>query len=111
MTKHEFKVVVRLLSAEKEAFLPTVVTLNKWTDREKLVEFPQFPQYLFGRIRASSKDKLFVLQTMGVIRFSGVNKGSGYGYETVPDQQTSNLKIISESKAIVNPIPFMIEGH
>ncbi|MBF0456423.1 MAG: UpxY family transcription antiterminator [Nitrospirae bacterium] len=106
--RHEFKVLERLLKAQKEAFLPSVQRLSKWKDRKKLVEFPLFPNYLFVRTLSSSEDKRVVLQTQGVVCFVGTNSGR---YCSVPDEQIASLMKIIESNEPVNPYPFLREGH
>ncbi|WP_420266048.1 UpxY family transcription antiterminator [Candidatus Magnetominusculus dajiuhuensis] len=108
--RHEFKVLERLVKAQKEAFLPSVHRLSKWKDRKKLVEFPLFPNYLFVRSIDGPEDKRLVLQTQGVVCFVGSNHG-GCGYESVPDEQIASLMKIIESKETVNPYPFLMEGH
>lgn len=106
--RHEFKVLERLLKAQKEAFLPSVQRLSKWKDRKKLVEFPLFPNYLFVRTLSGSEDKRVVLQTQGVVCFVGANSGT---YNSVPDEQIASLMKIIESNETMNPYPFLREGH
>jgi len=56
-----------------ESYLPVVARERQWKDRRKLVEFPLFPSYVFGRFRLH--DVHAVLTTPGVstiVRASGI---------------------------------------
>lgn len=63
----EKKVYQQLLNKKQECYLPTYISLRKWSDRMKRVELPLFPSYLFVRINWSNM--LDILQTDGVVRF------------------------------------------
>src|SRR5208282_4589616 len=56
-----------LLRMGIETFLPLQKQLRKWSDRNKEVEMPLFPGYIFVKIDLSQK--LEVLSVPGVVRF------------------------------------------
>lgn len=106
--RHEFKVSERLKETGVEVFLPAVERLRKWKDRKKRILFPLFPCYLFVNIAKSHEDKLTVLMTKGVVRFLGAIPGEP---ETIPEEQILSLKKVIESKAEIDPYPYLQEGH
>lgn len=62
--RHE-KLVDRLLGERGfETFLPLMPRVSEWKDRKKVVEWPLFPSYVFGRF--SQADMTRVLSTPGV---------------------------------------------
>jgi transcriptional antiterminator NusG len=106
--RHEFKVCERLLNAGVEVFLPAVERLSRWMDRNKLILFPLFPCYLFVHIAKNHDDKLTVLKTKGVVRILSTIPGDP---DPVPDEQIISLKRIVETKANVDPYPYLQEGQ
>lgn len=67
MPHHEKKIHTKLQKEGINSYLPTQVTLKKWSDRKKKVTEPLFSCYLFVQI--SIKDYYKVLNTPGVIRY------------------------------------------
>ena len=49
------------------AFCPVIKSLKKWADRNKMIETPLFPSYVFVKVNAS--EQLKVKQVPGVINF------------------------------------------
>ena len=45
--RHEKKVFTKLSEAGIAAFLPTIKSLRIWTDRQKYIDDPLFPSYVF----------------------------------------------------------------
>jgi transcriptional antiterminator NusG len=107
-SRHEFKVLERLQQASIETFLPAVERLSRWKDRNKLIQFPLFPGYLFVHTSGSSHDNLTVLKTKGVVRFLGPLPGEP---EPIPDEQIFSLQKVIESKASIDPYPYLQEGQ
>lgn len=62
-SRHEFVASSELKQKGIETFLPSVMKLNQWKDRKKLVEFPLFPGYLFVHVPPSPEEFLNVLKT------------------------------------------------
>lgn len=107
-SRHEFQVLERLSKAGVETFLPAVERLSRWKDRNKIVRFPLFPCYLFVHITRSHHDTLTVLKAKGVVRFLGAVPGEP---ETVPEEQVVSLKKLIESKANIDPYPYLKKGQ
>jgi transcription antitermination factor NusG len=68
-----------------------VARKRQWTDREKLVEFPLFPSYVFGRF--SLREMHEVLTTPGV---STVVRSNGYP-TPIPEADISNVQRFVEA--------------
>jgi transcriptional antiterminator NusG len=97
-----------LSNAGIEVFLPAVERLSKWKDRNKLIQIPLFPCYIFVHTTNNHRDRLAVLKTKGVIRFLGVVSGEP---ESIPEEQIVSLKKVVESKATFDPYPYLREGQ
>jgi transcription antitermination factor NusG len=107
-SRHEFKVADRLIKSGIEVFLPAAERLTEWKDRNKLVRFPLFPCYLFVHTTRSHHEKLTVLKTQGVINF--LNSAPGEP-ESIPEEQIISLKQAVESKAQLDPYPYLQAGQ
>lgn len=55
-----------------EIFLPLCERRRRWSDREKLVEFPLFPGYIFCRIAPGKRFPLLTIP--GAVQFVGLGK-------------------------------------
>jgi transcription antitermination factor NusG len=66
-SRHEKMVACQLQNQSVVTFLPLVSQLRRWSDRQKLVEFPLFPGYAFVRVVCDPEERLRVLQTEGVV--------------------------------------------
>lgn len=97
--RHE-KQVSRLLDERGfEVFLPVVSRLRRWHDREKVVEFPLFPSYVFARCHGTDLGR--VIATPGVVevvRFDGRPVA-------VPDEEIANIKRLSAGLSPDGPEP------
>ena len=49
--RHEKKVTEQLSKLAVDAFLPTVKSLRKWSDRKKYIDAPLFPSYVFVNLK------------------------------------------------------------
>lgn len=49
--RHEKKVTEQLSRLAVDAFLPTVKSLRKWSDRKKYIDAPLFPSYVFVNLQ------------------------------------------------------------
>jgi transcription antitermination factor NusG len=71
--QNEKSVVKHLSIREIESFLPTYDAVRVWKNRQRMkITLPLFPTYLFVRI--SSKERVKVLQSPGVLRIVGNSK-------------------------------------
>lgn len=70
-SRHEKQVDRLLRERGFETFLPLAPRVSQWKDRKKMVEWPLFPSYVFGRF--SLADAHRVLGTPGVATLVKVN--------------------------------------
>ncbi len=63
--RHEKQVEILLREREIESYLPLVRARRQWKDRVKLVDWPLFPSYVFGRFAMDDLSR--VLATRGVV--------------------------------------------
>ena len=109
-SRHEFQVYERLAGAGIETFLPAVEKLSRWKDRNKLIQFPLFPGYLFVCTDRSHHARLTVLKTKGVVRLLGAVPGEPEPVP-VPDEQVLSLKKVIEAGTALDPYPYLKEGQ
>lgn len=106
-SRHE-KLVARQLEKQGiHSFLPVVTKINNWSDRRKQVEEPLFSGYAFVRLNHSSRDRLRVLQTQGVVNFVGV-QGCGI---PIPDHEIENINLLLASKIAYQERPYLHIGQ
>jgi transcription termination/antitermination protein NusG len=106
-SRHEFIVRDALLKCGIDTFMPTYRKLRKWKDRNKIIEFPLFPGYVFVGLPGTETEKNSVLKTRGVVRFIGRTAGEA---EVVPFEQIYSLMRIVESGEDIDPYPGLTEG-
>lgn len=107
--RHEKQVELLLQQRGFESYLPLVPQMRQWKDRKKLVEFPLFPSYVFGRF--TLKELHGVLTTPGVSTIVRAN-----GYPTpIPERDIENVRrfatAISETGIEPEQRPFLAEGQ
>lgn len=107
-SRHESQVNERLSGSGIDTFLPTIVRLNTWKDRNKLVKLPLFAGYLFVHIKRNHNTLLTVLRTKGVVRILGNSSGDP---EPVPEDQILFLRKLVEIKTSLDPYPYLQEGQ
>jgi transcription termination/antitermination protein NusG len=107
-SRHEFQVSQRITGTGIEAFLPSVERLRRWKDRNKLLQFPLFPGYLFVHTDRSHHARLAILKTKGVVGILGTVPGEP---EPVPDDHILSLKKLVDNKAALDPYPYLEEGQ
>lgn len=92
-SKCEFKVADSLLEMQIENFLPTRKVLRKWSDRQKSIEAPLFPGYIF--IYANEYERLKSIELKQVAKcLSDFGKPA-----VVPEWQIMTLKkMLTEEK-------------
>jgi transcription termination/antitermination protein NusG len=105
-SRHEKKAHAELLEKGIQSFLPLFAEKHKWSDRQRVVEVPLFPQYLFVRVAASSEERVSVLRTSGVISLVGT-RGTGI---PVPDAQIERIQRIIDQKIPYNPHLYLNVG-
>jgi transcription antitermination factor NusG len=105
-SRHEKRANAELQEKGIQSFLPLFAEKHKWSDRQRVVDVPLFPQYLFVRIAASSDERISVLRTNGVVALVGT-KGSGIA---IPDAQIERIQRVIEQKVPYNPHLYLNVG-
>lgn len=107
--RHEKRVDALLRERGIETFLPLVQRERQWADRKKLVEFPLFPSYLFGRFTLRGVHQ--VLTTPGV---STIVRTGGRP-TPIPDEELDNVRLFAEALSLSGidpePRPYVEEGQ
>ncbi|HEY0808602.1 MAG TPA: UpxY family transcription antiterminator, partial [Longimicrobiales bacterium] len=107
--RHEKMVETQLRQRGLESYLPLVQQVRQWSDRKKVVQFPLFPSYVFGRF--TLREVHAVLTTPGV---STIVRASGYP-TPIADTELENVKrfAIGLAEAGIEPEtrPFLVEGQ
>jgi transcription antitermination factor NusG len=85
--------------------LPLCRLRRQWSDRIKVIEQPLFPGYLFGRF--CTKDRVRVLQTLGVKQIVGI----GNTPAAIDDNEIDNLKALVSSDRPLLPWPYLRAGQ
>jgi transcription termination/antitermination protein NusG len=102
-SRHEKKVAFELREKGVYAFLPLARQVHRWSDRNKEVEVPLFPGYVFVNTVTVPEARVSVLRTPGVASFVG-NHGKG---TPIPDKQIQDIQAILEGRVPVATHPFL----
>jgi len=105
--RHEKKVARELLGKSVCNFLPLLSEKHSWSDRQREVQVPLFPGYVFVRLQDDLDGRIPVLRTMGVVGFVG---GRGLG-SAIPDDQIQAIQSVLDAKVPVGPYPFLKIGQ
>jgi transcription antitermination factor NusG len=105
-SRHEKKAHAELQEKGVQSFLPLFAEKHKWSDRQRVVDVPLFPQYLFVRIAVSNDERISVLRTNGVVGLVGT-KGSGIA---IPDAQIERIQRVIDQKIPYNPHLYLNVG-
>ena len=107
--RHEKQVEAQLRERGFESYLPLVEQVRKWSDRTKVVQFPLFPSYVFGRFTLHELHT--ILTTPGV---STIVRARGYP-SPIPDADLENVRrfasVLADSGLEPAPAPFFDEGQ
>jgi transcription antitermination factor NusG len=105
-SRHEKAVATQLEQKGVENYLPLLSQDRKWSDRIKSVSLPLFPNYVFARCSPAGKERLLILQTLGVIRIVG----SGSILEQIPEKQLQDVRALLDQVSC-EPYPFCRAGQ
>jgi transcription elongation factor/antiterminator RfaH len=107
--RHEKRVAQTLEERGFESFLPIVREERQWKDRKKLVEFPLFPSYVFGRFSIS--------EVYAVLSIPGISTIVRMQGQPVPirDEDIANVRrfalALSNTGIQVEAVPFIDAGQ
>jgi transcription antitermination factor NusG len=102
--QHERNVATLLSSKGFQVFLPTYVTVHRWSDRKKQVTLPLFPGYVFFVDQAERR--LQILSTPGVHTILTLGKAPAL----IPEDQIEAIRRAVNSPFRVSPHPFLKSG-
>jgi transcription antitermination factor NusG len=107
--RHEKRVQQMLVERGVETFLPVVERERQWRDRRKLIEFPLFPSYVFGRFPL--EESVRVLSVPGV---AGLVKTDGRP-APIPDDELENVRrfaeLLQRGGIEPEPCPYFMQGE
>lgn len=104
--RHERKVAAALGEKGVSVFLPLFGEKRQWSDRQRFVESPLFPQYAFVRIPSDTSARIPVLRTNGVRGFVG-KRGAGL---PVPDSEIDAIRAVLAQDVPFKPHSFLNIG-
>ncbi len=105
--RHEKRVAGELQEKGIQALVPLSSQKRKWSDRERVVEFPLFPQYVFVRVAQTLAARVAVLRTNGITSFVGT-RGIGIA---IPEEQIERIQRVTEQVIPVTAHPFLNVGE
>ncbi|HEY0704535.1 MAG TPA: UpxY family transcription antiterminator [Candidatus Acidoferrales bacterium] len=105
--RHEKKVATELKEKGIGSLVPLRAHKRQWSDRERTVEFPLFPQYVFVRIAQNLDTRVAVLRTNGITSFVGT-RGIGI---PIPEEQIERIQRVSTAAVPVTEHPFLNVGE
>lgn len=108
-SRAEKRVASQLERRDVESFLPLYPRKRRWKDREKVVAWPLFPGYVFGRFPLCRMHQ--VLGTPGLTTIVRAN-----GYPTpIPDAELENVRAFADRLSLAGlepkPLPMLREGQ
>jgi len=106
-SRHEKAVSAQLQQKGIENYLPLVTEDRRWSDRVKRVSLPLFPNYIFVRCSPIGKERLVILQTLGVARIVG----TGSVWDQIPEKQLEDVRLLLEQVSACAPYPFCRAGQ
>ena len=106
-SRHEKAVSAQLQQKGIENYLPLVTENHRWSDRSKRVSLPLFPGYVFVRFSPIGKERLAILQTLGVTRIVG----TGSVWDHIPEKQLEDVRLLLEQVSACAPYPFCRAGQ
>jgi len=102
-SRHEKKIALELRDKGVSNFLPLQTQVHRWSDRNKQVEVPLFPGYVFVRTVPMAEARVSVLRTPGVVGFVG-DQGKG---TPIPEKQIEDIQTILEEEVQFTLHPFL----
>jgi transcription antitermination factor NusG len=107
--RHEKRVDGLLEQRGIESYLPLVPQIRQWKDRKKVVGFPLFPSYVFGRFALSDlHDVLSIPGVATVVRANGRPV-------SIADEELENVRqfvrVLGEQEVELDVRPFLAEGQ
>jgi transcription antitermination factor NusG len=105
--RYEKKVVAELQEKGVNVFLPLFSVKRQWSDRQRVVNPPLFPSYVFVRLAPTLSNRVPILRTNGVTGFVGA-RGVG---TPIPDGEIEALRRVIMQQVAFEPYPFLKIGE
>jgi transcription antitermination factor NusG len=105
--RYERKVARELQEKGVEVFLPVFSSKHQWSDRQRLVEVPLFPSYVFVRVAPTQGTRIQILRTNGVNGFLGA-RGVG---TPIPDEEVIAVRAMLAHRVSFQLHPFLRTGQ
>jgi len=102
-SRHEKKAAAELRDKGIYCFLPLTTQIHHWSDRDKEVEVPLFPGYVFVNTLGAPEARVSILRTSGVANFVG-NNGRG---TAIPERQIEAVRAIVNQRVPITTHPFL----
>jgi transcriptional antiterminator NusG len=106
-SNHEFVMTAQLQRQGVEVFLPCIGRMRRWSDRDKLVQVPLFPGYLFVHVPRSAEVFLRILRWQGAISFVTQEPGKPV---PVDAWEMESLRVMLQSGTHLDVYPHLCEG-
>ena len=106
-SRHEFVTSGQLQKRGVEAFLPTISKISRWSDRDKRIQVPLFPSYVFVHVKPSAETFLRILRTPGSVSF--ITHQPGFPAPVDPAEMLL-LKRMLDTGEDVDVYPHLCEG-
>lgn len=104
VARHEKKVAQQMKERLLDYFLPTYHSVRRWTDRQKVIELPLFPGYVFAR--TGLEDRPRILSIPGVVQIVSVRGKPA----PLPEEEIEFLRRQSAGGRL-EPHPFLSVGR
>ena len=104
--RYEKRVATELEEKSLDVFLPLLAAKHQWSDRQRTIQTPLFPNYLFVRIPPTQQARVAVLSTNGVTSFVGV-RGAG---STIPEGEIESVRAMLTRGVAVHHHAFLTVG-
>jgi transcription antitermination factor NusG len=101
---HERKVAERLNSQDITSIVPIFSEVHRWKDRNKKVELPVFPGYVFVQMDLAERMRAIVIS--GVVRFVGM----GTMPTPIPDAEMEVVNACLRHGGLVRPHAYVMVG-
>ncbi|HEX6308942.1 MAG TPA: UpxY family transcription antiterminator [Longimicrobiales bacterium] len=108
-SRHEKQVDRLLRERGFESFLPLMPRVSQWKDRKKVVEWPLFPSYVFGRFRLEDSPR--ILSTPGVATLVKTNGRPAAIAEAELENVRRFVRALAGGEIEVERRPFFAEGQ
>ncbi|MGE5443073.1 MAG: transcription termination/antitermination protein NusG [Ignavibacteriales bacterium] len=104
-SRHEKVAEINLKNRGVTTFLPLREVVSRWKDRNKTINLPLFPSYVFVKI--GPMDMHNVMYTKGVLKVVGCN-GTPV---PVPAEQVEAVRSLIQSRLKYDPYPYLDAGR